>query len=778
VLPEISSKEIGYVVTFDGSAKPKRERGACGAVIWRTPEWEVVTASAIHMEGITVNEAEYHGAIHGMEIALEHGISNLIVCGDSRLVIQQLKNEIECKASGLQLLMARAQGIAAKFNAISFVHVKREYNASADFVTGKCLQRHAGGEVPSEEYGDLRSLNRCPEVFRQVPEPDRTSEYVDRTGSEQDPQRLLRDHDEERWDHPRCAVVNTRSGRPGSFPTSWDVRDLRIDRIQRAQCEERWIADLRAFLNGDLKELSAERAAESAKIAPFFEISDEDLLYYISTRPTKDRQGSQAHFRLVLPTTLHKEILRHYHDSLEGAHQGISRTYARIKEHFYWRSLFKDVSNYVRSCDDCQTGSGRSQREGRSPGNIEATRPFQVIGMDHVPSMPRSHRGNTELLIFVDHHTGYVITKATRSRSAETVAAAYEEAVFRHYGASEIVRHDREPSFMSQVFKAFNQLIGQRSRATLAYRPQANGKTERVVQTVIRAVKRYVQDEEQRDWDDFAERIVFGLNTAYDRVRGDTPAYLLRGWDPRSTIETMIPNMTEDPGHKEATKWRSRMQQDYQRARAVANDRLQEEQGRRADRQNIRAGQDRGLDCFVPGAQVWLYIDQVKPGFARKLAHLWHGPFRIADRVDDHCVKLEIPTADYRLYPIVHVSRLKLRQQYQDRPCEDLTVEDGDRVDFDEELLPEDSWDPQGSNDEYEVEAILDDRVSKRSRQGRRIKEYLVKWCGYEDPTWEAEEDLHCPSLLTKYEEDRKRVRRYQAMQSAEEGGEGGSGDL
>ncbi|OWY93175.1 reverse transcriptase [Phytophthora megakarya] len=72
------------------------------------------------------------------------------------------------------------------------------------------------------------------------------------------------------------------------------------------------------------------------------------------------------------------------------------------------------------------------------PGS-RATYPFQIIVMDHIPSLPRSFNGNTELLIFVDLFLGYVIAKASASRSAQTIAETYEECVFRRFGASEVI---------------------------------------------------------------------------------------------------------------------------------------------------------------------------------------------------------------------------------------------------------------------------------------------------------------------------------------------------
>ena len=54
-------------------------------------------------------------------------------------------------------------------------------------------------------------------------------------------------------------------------------------------------------------------------------------------------------------------------------------------------------------------------------------------------------------------------------------------------------------------------------------------------------------------------------------------------------------------------------------------------------------------------------------------------------------VRLELPDREgYRFQAIVHLSRIKLRREHPERPSVDLTVED--RLDFDKELLPEDSW--------------------------------------------------------------------------------------
>ncbi|ETN07462.1 hypothetical protein PPTG_23189, partial [Phytophthora nicotianae INRA-310] len=63
---------------------------------------------------------------------------------------------------------------------------------------------------------------------------------------------------------------------------------------------------------------------------------------------------------------------------------------------------------------------------------------------------------------------------------------------------------------------------------------------------------------------------------------------------------------------------------------------------------------------FEIGGRVWLYMERVKPDLTKKLAHRWHGPFRIKRKVEEFAYELELPDkSGYRFYPIVHVSRLK-----------------------------------------------------------------------------------------------------------------------
>ncbi|KAE9272457.1 hypothetical protein PR003_g30196 [Phytophthora rubi] len=652
-----------------------------------------------------------------------------------------MRGEIACKAPALQLLREKAMNQLASWPKHEFVHMKRDWNQSVDRLASQALQAEVGTVVTSAEImQELVTLNRLDKILK----PKNNDAVV------------------------HVSAV-TRSAAHRRSPPEWlqesAVQRIRIERIIQAQNEEKWIVDLKAYLNGDVDDMPTKDARSIAKIADSYEVDEDGLLLYCPTSTSPSDEDRDAIAKLVVPERLRQDFLHHYQASLEGGHQGIRRTYQRVKKHFHWRGLFRDVQRYVGECVDCETGKGRPTIQGESPGNLQTTYPFQIIAMDHIPSLPKSFKGNTELLIWADLFTGLVLAKASSARTAQQIAENYEECVFRRFGESEVIRHDREPGFMSDVFRSFNRIVGQRQSPTMAYRPQANGAAERMVQTLTRAVKMYVADVNQQDWDEYAERLTFALNTAHDRVRGDTPFYLAHGWDPRSTLEASLPLGSTRRRERDSRKWRHHVQSHYQRVREQVNERLREAIQDRADRHN------EGI-CphnIEAGDQVWLYLDRIKEGYAKKLAHLWHGPFRVAEMVDQYAAKLAIAGTDYRIFPIVHVSKLKLVKQFSDRPSVEVVVPESNRVDFDEAFLPEDSWEQDLADDEYEVERIADVRTSRRTRYGRNRREYLVHWKGYEDPSWVDEADLNCGALLREFERKLVSRKRFGVMQSHEE---------
>ncbi|CAH0474427.1 unnamed protein product [Peronospora belbahrii] len=107
-------------------------------------------------------------------------------------------------------------------------------------------------------------------------------------------------------------------------------------------------------------------------------------------------------------------------------------------------------------------------------------------------------------------------------------------------------------------------------------------------------------------------------------------------------------------------------------------------------------------------------------------------------------------------------------REFPDRPSAALETDEIDRVDFDECLLPEDSWARELEEGEYEVEEILGARTGKKTRYGRQQRELLVRWKGCEDPSRVDVVALNCGALLRDFERKKTRRNRFKAMETYE----------
>lgn len=153
---------------------------------------------------------------------------------------------------------------------------------------------------------------------------------------------------------------------------------------------------------------------------------------------------------LVVPQDLTRDMMFAMHSSFEGGHQGIIRTYNKLKPRYYWRGMFADVQRFVLACTDCSTGKGQPWIRGKSPGNLLPLYPFHVVSMDFVTDLPKTSAGIPSCCCSKTC-SGYVLCKPLPNRMADTVAQAYESVVYQRFGASAEIRHD-ETQYSCQRF--------------------------------------------------------------------------------------------------------------------------------------------------------------------------------------------------------------------------------------------------------------------------------------------------------------------------------------
>ena len=437
-----------------------------------------------------------------------------------------------------------------------------------------------------------------------------------------------------------------------------------MKRIADQQSLVPWMDEMKSYLKGEESLETKEKYKRLSAKATEYVLDEWDVLYKLTLsarqkklKDTEAKDQENCDLRLVVPDVLRDELIHAMHDEMVGGHQGVLKTYEKLKKKYFWPGMFADTERYIHSCLDCQSGNGKPAKRAKSKGNLVATYPMEILAMDILGPFPETGRGNSYVIVFVDLFSGYVSAGVMRYQetTAEDCARLFEELIYNRFGACRILRHDRDPRFMSEFFQYFNKSIGQKQRATLSYRPAANGHAERNIQTVTRILKMYCLDPEQLDWDLHVVKVALAINTSYNVTRHETPFHLLHGFDPLTPMEAMTVKYLHAGKDKNAKQWRRKKQRIWQYVRAYVIEALNKVQETRIQRsEDVAKGEP-----FEEGDCVWVYIPKVKEGFNRKLAHLWHGPWRIQKKLDDQVYELDVSNEKWKIYAKVHFNRMK-----------------------------------------------------------------------------------------------------------------------
>ncbi|OWY91993.1 LOW QUALITY PROTEIN: reverse transcriptase, partial [Phytophthora megakarya] len=338
---------------------------------------------------------------------------------------------INCNQPNLQRRLAEYEDLRKNF--VSF-------NQAADYLTSKTLVLGESWEIDDpDEIVHLRLVSRIPE---KIMKPSKLPSTAATDAVRSDQVRLGADSPdvgipESLATAAEALMVMTRSrietGVGSRTPVDQSgYQDERWKRIKVRLDEDLWIQQMKKVLKGDVSDLPRNQVKKIAKVSDQFVLDSREVLYILSTP-----RDLAINSRNSVPEALRTDMLHYSHEDVQGGHQGINRTFERLQ-----------IRERVSSA------KGRPPVLGPSPGNIEPRYPFEVVSMDFVTELPESDRGNTYLLLFQDQFSGYVMCKPMRNTEAQDVAEAYEE-----------------------------DLLKSKQRATLGYRPQANGQQERSVQT-------------------------------------------------------------------------------------------------------------------------------------------------------------------------------------------------------------------------------------------------------------------------------------------------------
>ena len=132
--------EIEYKLQFDGCSKSNPGIAGAGAVIYKFNK-EISSKVQFVGNSSTNNEAEYTGLIIGLKEAINLGIKELTVEGDSLLIINQMNGIYKVKSENLIELYKEATKLKNQFHYISFTHIYRSSNKRADELSNLAITK-------------------------------------------------------------------------------------------------------------------------------------------------------------------------------------------------------------------------------------------------------------------------------------------------------------------------------------------------------------------------------------------------------------------------------------------------------------------------------------------------------------------------------------------------------------------------------------------------------------------------------------------------------------
>lgn len=499
-----------------------------------------------------------------------------------------------------------------------------------------------------------------------------------------------------------------------------------VRRIVDGYADDNFFDGVRRFLRGE--ECNVPNTRSKARQ---FRMDEQGIIYDVRRKET----------RICIPKgELRARILQELHDAPTAGHFGVEKTIARVQREYWWPTIRKDVTKYVRSCPTCQ----RNKVSQQAPAGLLQPLPvpdgrWTDVAMDFVGPLPETSRRNNAIVVFVDRMTKRAHFAPTRTdASALDTARLFLHHVIRLHGMPKNIVCDRDTRFTNQFWTELMRLMGTKMNLSTAYHPQTNGQTERTNRTMLQALRMYVSHQ-QDDWDLHLDMVEFAYNSAEQESIHMTPFFADLGRHPRTPSMLASQNDAREVTNVEAA---ASLVEHLQAVLAEAKAAMGEAQ----QTQEYYANQKRRGETFEVGERVLLSTeharteaDRARP--TRKLAPRYSGPYVIKRRISDVVYELDLPST-MRIHPVFHVSRLK---RYQNRPTE---------------LTPPDQPDAPpppiivDDHEEWEVEDILAKRMFRK-----RYPQYLVKWRGYpvEAATWQSVSDLENAADLVREFEERQR---------------------
>ncbi|RWS03936.1 pol polyprotein-like protein [Dinothrombium tinctorium] len=414
-----------------------------------------------------------------------------------------------------------------------------------------------------------------------------------------------------------------------------------LNDIEKLQREDKYLSHIFEILSGkvDGKNKSLRKAASN------YEFVNGKLYRVIAI----DNELKNV---LAIPRCLIPQVLQGVHDCIfSGGHLGIRKTFERVKIRFHWKSMFKDIVNWVQSCPTCQKVKPNIKRSGKLCPISTGSRPFSKIGIDIIGMLPSTKKGNRFIIVAICYLTKFAITQALKNVTAKDVAQFLMNKIVLQYSAFDTLISDNGVQFRNNVISELNKLLKSSHKFTTPYQPSTAGQVERCNQQIMQLIRTYIE-KDKNDWDEILPYITHLYNVSFHSSTKFTPFYLTRGYHPKLPIDFIVE--TDKTFNISPENYSYEISQNLLKARELAKQNILNSQAKNKqlydkDKQNYEFNE--GDKCLVnyPISNV-LHKNKLMPK--------WLGPFTIIRKLNNLVYEIESDDGNY-YFDRIHISKMR-----------------------------------------------------------------------------------------------------------------------
>ena len=290
-----------------------------------------------------------------------------------------------------------------------------------------------------------------------------------------------------------------------------------------------------SLLTPELQEAQTEEFLQSTGI-------DDENIRIIDNFAYTDHTGR---LRLIVPPAFQNDVIKLIHDT---GHFGRKRTIKLVSYNYYWKTLTKDCTAFVKHCMLCQQYKPTAKPP-REYIKFPETSRFRTVHIDLVGPFKRTARGNTSLLTMMDRCSRWIEAYPMQSTTAFSCARKLIHEWIARFGLPDRIISDQGPQFESALFNIVCNKFGIKHNRTTAWHPETNGILERAHSTLknsLRCLCHQVQD-----WDDALPLALLSMRSAINDL-GVSPSLIVYGEQlalPRGVLEDEFPVYQEDMPH-------------------------------------------------------------------------------------------------------------------------------------------------------------------------------------------------------------------------------------